>query len=95
MKKVYKPYNLIVIGDSTARRAALGLYGVLNSTTSTTDNSVPSVSLVEVDSWQVIDTNKNEITEPCQAQEGNDFNPTICRSMMMPQKLSTCSLSHA
>ena len=56
--------GMVWVGGSTARRAALTLYGILNSTAA----SSPHVPTNNVDGPNIIDVNKarNPIQEPCE-----------------------------
>ncbi|KAI2505790.1 hypothetical protein MHU86_8652 [Fragilaria crotonensis] len=60
------------LGDSTARRAAMTLYHVLNNT---------SVGEIDLNSGHIIDVNKGWLSEPCPVFQDTFGAPYICRPM--------------
>jgi hypothetical protein len=84
LKDFYRGTSVLWIGDSTARRAATTMYGILNNTNSSSSNSSQhDVSVDEIDHPSVIDVNKGSvITEPCNSRWINDLHhPDFCRDM--------------
>ena len=75
MRRIFRRRSVVWMGDSTARRAAVNLYQILNeSDLSHTHGSMSH--------WQVIDINKKSITEECVIHPFNASKSTIfCRRM--------------
>ncbi|CAB9527879.1 expressed unknown protein [Seminavis robusta] len=83
--------SMIWVGDSTARRSAMSLYGLLrhdNNRGRQEHKEHLHVSLEEIDREALIDLNRKEITEPCRRHgwDNNNNNntkhlPLICRPM--------------
>lgn len=73
IRRIFRDRSVLWVGDSTARRAAMTLYALLNST------NEPSRS--DLDSKELLNVNKLEITEPCNRNTTSTYTPTICRPM--------------
>jgi hypothetical protein len=77
MQNIYgKTRGIMWIGDSSARRTAATMYGILNATNSS-NNAIP---LKDLDASRIIDVNKNRTTEPCTKYD-DPFRPYVCREM--------------
>jgi hypothetical protein len=84
MQAIYTNMTILWIGDSTGRRAATTLFGILQETTS------DHVSVSNIDSSKVIDINKsNEREEFCPKWVNHPYHPNLCRKM--PQSSSSSS----
>jgi hypothetical protein len=77
LRDFYRGTSVLWIGDSTARRAATSMYGILN----TTNSSSSHVSLAAIDHSSVIDVNKGKLTEPCDRWTNHTHHPSLCRAM--------------
>jgi hypothetical protein len=77
LRNFYRDTSILWIGDSTARRAATTMYGILNATNSSSSH----VTVDEIDHWSVIDVNKRSITEPCNRWMNHTHHPSLCRAM--------------
>jgi hypothetical protein len=80
MKETWRGQGSILwIGDSTARRAAATLYGILNSTTA-------NIPVDAIDSLPVLNVNKKILSEGCDRSWNHEhdkaaYRPSFCRSM--------------
>jgi hypothetical protein len=77
LRNFYRDTSILWIGDSTARRAATTMYGILN----TTNSSSSHVSVDEIDHRDVINVNKKSMTEPCHRWINHTHHPSLCRAM--------------
>ena len=84
MLQLYHNKSMLWVGDSTTRRCALTLYGILQSPS----DAIPKS---QIDSASVIDVNKGVVTEPCY-RYGNNTEIPITHCRLMP-KLSGDSSS--
>jgi hypothetical protein len=76
MLELYQDKSVLWVGDSTTRRAALTLYGILQAPS----DAIPTS---QIDGAYIIDVNKRTVTEPCH-RYGNHtevFPVTHCRIM--------------
>jgi hypothetical protein len=80
LRNFYRDTSILWIGDSTARRAATTMYGILNATNATNSSS-SHVSVDEIDHRSVINVNKRSITEPCNRWMNHTHHPSLCRVM--------------
>jgi hypothetical protein len=78
LRHFYRDTSILWIGDSTARRAATTMYGILN----TTNSSSGHVSVDEISDPNIIDVNarKNNI-EVCNRWANHTHKPELCRTM--------------
>jgi hypothetical protein len=74
LRNFYRDTSILWVGDSTARRAATTMYGIL-------DASSIHVSVDAIDHTSVIDVNKRSITEPCKRWTNHTHHPSLCRTM--------------
>jgi hypothetical protein len=74
LRNFYRDTSILWIGDSTARRAATTMYGILNATNSSSSH----VSVDEINHWSVIDVNKRAIPEPCNRWTDHTHHPGLC-----------------
>jgi hypothetical protein len=79
LRNFYRDTSILWIGDSTARRAATTMYGILNTTNSNSSSS--HVAVDAIDHWSVIDVNKGSITELCDSWTNHSHHRSICRVM--------------
>ena len=77
LRDFYRNTSVLWIGDSTARRAAATMYGILN----TTNSSSSHVSVAKINDASVIDVNKRSMTEPCNRWTNSSHHPDLCRVM--------------
>ena len=77
LRDFYRDTSILWIGDSTSRRAATTMYGILN----TTNSSSSHVSVDKIDHSSVIDVNKKRVTEPCDRWTNHTHHPFLCRLM--------------
>jgi hypothetical protein len=77
LRNFYRDTSILWIGDSTARRAATTMYGILNATNSSSSH----VSVDEINHGSVIDVNKRSMTEPCNRWTNHTHHPGLCRVM--------------
>mmetsp|Transcript_23085 Transcript_23085/g.50114 ORF Transcript_23085/g.50114 Transcript_23085/m.50114 type:complete len:330 (-) Transcript_23085:318-1307(-) len=80
LKDIFNDISVLWIGDSTGRRSALSMYGIINAT-SALGSDPQHISIEEVDSPSVIDTNRRSVTESCQKWKNDTFGHIICRAM--------------
>ena len=76
MLQLYQYKSVLWVGDSTTRRAALTLYGILQAPS----DAIPAS---QIDGGHIVDVNKRTVTEPCY-RYGNHtetFPVTHCRIM--------------
>ena len=76
MLELYHDKSVLWVGDSTTRRAALTLYGILQAPSD-------AIPVSQIDGGNIIDVNKLTVTEPC-LRYGNHtevFPVTHCRNM--------------
>jgi hypothetical protein len=76
LRKLWQNKTVMWFGDSTARRASMTMYAILNSTN--------SLLLSEIEKASIIDVNKKRVIEPCRKYPKNnatDISPRICRPM--------------
>jgi len=76
LRAFYQGRSILWIGDSTGKRTALTMYGILNSTNMTTGQHVP---LEDIDHIRIINKNKGYTTEPCDQWTNSTPPLTICR----------------
>jgi hypothetical protein len=74
LKNFYRDTSILWVGDSTARRAATTMYGILNASSS-------HVSVDAIDHPSVIDVNKRSKTEECNRWTNHTHHPELCRAM--------------
>jgi len=81
LREVYRGKKILFVGDSLARRAAMTLFPILNS-------SSPNAELDEVDNPATLNLNKIRITEPCTKYQwnGSQYLPRICRDVTLPRE---------
>jgi len=75
MRDFYRGKSILWIGDSSARRAATTMYGILNSTNATTMH----VPVKIINDRSVIDVNKKKTTEHCNQWLNHSHHPLLCR----------------
>jgi hypothetical protein len=64
LRSVYKDKSIMWVGDSLARRAALTMYGILKA-------SDVDVSVAAIDDPDLINVNKQSISQPCRKWTGS------------------------
>jgi hypothetical protein len=75
MQAIYANMTVLWIGDSTGRRAATTLFGILQGTSG-------HVPVLNVDAPEVIDVNKkNKAQEVCPKWVNHSHHPVLCRKM--------------
>jgi len=86
LQDFYREKSILWIGDSTARRAAMTMFAILNSTE-------PHVSVHAVNHPGVIDINRRKVTENCTLEFNGTVHLNICRGMNGKQFLIGSSTS--